>query len=277
MGFRRLGFSDCAYRDDFSALGVPSGGASRASKMFLGVFGVVTLIASIAPDARADGRPHARRPRAGSSAQSSSASTSATVPTSPPAPTSNQTPLRPSPRQLPEAPRELGSQSALAGAFFPPILPADPDQTPPPGYRLESQKNDLFFWGGVVIFGAGYGAGIAYGAANGFNEGLGLVAVPLVGPFLAIGQRQLTCSVSTITPSSDPAAELNACQRKLVNEATTIATLSAVGAIQIFGGGLALLGLLDRRHTWVRTDLGSAELKWSPRLLPGGVAFDGTF
>jgi hypothetical protein len=137
--------------------------------------------------------------------------------------------------------------------------------------------NGGLFWGGLILFGASYGAGVVFGAANGFSNGLGVVAVPFIGPFLAIGSRDLSCSVSAIGPTTDPAAEANACQGEVVSEVTTIATLSAVGVIQVFGGGLSLIGLLDRRNIWVRQETSTGSLRWDTRILPGGLAFEGTF
>lgn len=131
--------------------------------------------------------------------------------------------------------------------------------------------------GGAILFGASYAVGLGYGAANGFESGLGAVAVPLIGPFLAMGSRDLGCEVPPIGIGVDPGAEVEACQQRLVNEGATLAALAGIGVAQVLGGGLLLIGVFDRDEAWIRLDVSGETLAISPRLTPGGLEVRGSF
>lgn len=139
-------------------------------------------------------------------------------------------------------------------AFRPPALPAYGDLPPPPGYVLEDRMNSGVFWTGLITFGAIYGASIVYGASQDFEQGLGYTVLPLVGPWLAVGQRSFSCSLELSQQSAE------ACQEAAVEEATSVVALSALGIGQALGATLALVGLFDRDQRWVRLDLQGASL-----------------
>lgn len=109
-------------------------------------------------------------------------------------------------------------------------------------------------WGGAATFVVAYGAAIGFGAANGFEQGLGLTAVPVLGPWLAMGGRDFTCEIRVSTTSAEE------CQQKTVREAAAVAVLAGLGIGQLVGATLFAVGFLDRRHYWVRSDLLSLDL-----------------
>ncbi len=131
--------------------------------------------------------------------------------------------------------------------------------------------------GGAILFGVSYAVGIGYAASNGFSSGLGAVAVPLVGPFIAMGSRNLGCEVPPIGLGVDPGAEVEACQQQLVSEGAALAALAGIGVAEVLGGGLFLIGLLDRDEAWVRLDVSGETLAVAPVLRPGGFEIRGTF
>jgi len=122
------------------------------------------------------------------------------------------------------------------------------DGPPPDGYVLEKKVNTGVIVGGLVTFGAMYGISIAYGASQNFEQGMGAVAVPLLGPWLALAQRNFSC------PFDPSAAGAEACQQKTVDEAATLAVLSGLGIGQMVGATLTMIGVLDSKALWVRAD-----------------------
>lgn len=128
-------------------------------------------------------------------------------------------------------------------------LPAYEGFPPPPGYEPVSHPNRVMIWGGGATFVVAYGAAIAFGAGNGFEEGMGLTALPLLGPWLAIGERDFTCQIRASTSSAEE------CQQQTVTEAANVAILAGLGIGQLVGATLFAVGFLDRQHYWVRSDL----------------------
>lgn len=151
-----------------------------------------------------------------------------------------------------------------AGSWRPPVLLAYGDMDPPPGYRAESQLNHGLLWGGAVTLGIGYVAALGYGLSRDFEGGLGALAVPVLGPWLALGKRDFGCGeIGTIDSA-------RTCQDDTFAEAKTFAVLGTVGLLQAVGGTLFLVGMFDRRGIWVREDLGSSSLVLDGVPLPGG-------
>jgi hypothetical protein len=113
---------------------------------------------------------------------------------------------------------------------------------------------------GATAFLLTYGMGIAYAVSNDFESGSGYVLLPVVGPFIAAGQRDFSCP--PFGGSLNPVEiEENArlCQEKSVKEATAVGILAGVGLGQLLGATLFAAGLLDRERIWVRTDLLTSE------------------
>lgn len=146
------------------------------------------------------------------------------------------------------------------------MLPAYPGLEPPPGYRSETVSNRGLAWGGGLTLGIGYAAALGYGLSRDFEGGLGVLAVPVLGPWLALGKRNFDCGTVNSVEAVD------SCQTRTFEEAKTFAVLGTVGLVQAVGGTLFLVGLLDRREQWVRKDVGSAALGWEAVPLPGGGA-----
>ena len=151
-------------------------------------------------------------------------------------------------------------------AFRPPVLPAYAGMQPPDGYHIESSSNRGLVWGGALTWGIGYAAALGYGMSEGFDGGLGTLAIPVIGPWLAMGKQTFDCE----TPDTVEGART--CQDETFGSAKTLAVLGTVGLVQAVGGTLFLVGLFDRRDHWVRDDIGVAELRLEAVPLAGGGA-----
>jgi hypothetical protein len=121
-------------------------------------------------------------------------------------------------------------------------------------------------WAGGVTLGIGYAAGLGYALSRNFEGGLGVLGVPVLGPWLALGKRDFDCGTVATVDGAE------ACQDRTFEEAKTFAVLGTVGLVQAVGGTLFLVGLLDRREQWVREDVGTAKLGLEAVPLPGGGA-----
>ncbi len=130
------------------------------------------------------------------------------------------------------------------------------DFPPPPGYVLESKPNIGLIVVGALTFSTSYAMGLIFGAANDFEQGLGFVAIPLAGPWIALGSRNFECA-----PASDPSdpnqvqAAADACQDATIENGLAAAVLAGAGVAQLVGATLVVVGLIDRKQTWVRGDL----------------------
>jgi hypothetical protein len=113
---------------------------------------------------------------------------------------------------------------------------------------LESHRNwGLVGVGGVIWVGS-YIAGLAAAGSDPEN-GSGKMAIPLLGPWLALGGRQFACELDLTLESAQR------CQAEAIQETTIVATYAALGVVQILGATLVFTGIFDRKESWVRADL----------------------
>jgi hypothetical protein len=132
------------------------------------------------------------------------------------------------------------------------------DDLPPPSART----NTLLLGG--VVFGGFYGAAVA--ASYGWDEDPGAadLRIPMVGPWLKLGQTELCSGLPAPAPGAPP------CSDALQVVGGVLAVVSGIGQI----GGLALL----LEGTFMRTRAKGATATWElPRRRlahPAGVASD---
>lgn len=143
--------------------------------------------------------------------------------------------------------------------FRPVALPAYRDFPPPPGYIEKVQRNAGLITAGTIVFVTTYTLGIGMAAATGFQQQSGWVAAPIIGPFIAAGQRDFECDGTPSTP-----AAVEACQRQTISEAGAVAVLAGIGVGHVLGATLLVAGILDRRRFWVREDLVSFNVNVGP-------------
>lgn len=147
-------------------------------------------------------------------------------------------------------------------SLYPPLLPAYGKEPPPPGYIERTRVNTPLVVTGAITFSVTYIASWAIAGRQKFKNGTGALAVPLLGPWLAIGARNINCNITVdestgvdgidedIEKSTDDAAKCFA------KEAGSIAVMTGMGIGQIIGASLLLAGILDQRRYYLRADLG---------------------
>jgi hypothetical protein len=87
----------------------------------------------------------------------------------------------------------LRTGSARAEEFdtggAPDELPYQEGRKPPIGYHLEASARPSALASGLTLFGLSYGAGVAVGAADRFDNRKGFLLVPVLGPPLWLSSR----------------------------------------------------------------------------------------
>lgn len=106
-----------------------------------------------------------------------------------------------------------------------------------PGYELQEQRRWWMVAAGGAMFGIGYLASLAVAADAEFDNGLGYTAVPVVGPWVALGMHDDSC----------PADAFDC--RNLDEE-----SLIATGLVQDIGAIVLAIALANSREVWVRSD-----------------------
>ena len=148
----------------------------------------------------------------------------------------------------------------------------------PPGYRVVERSASGLTIGGGLTFAASYIAGLGLAASQGFNNGTAYTAIPVAGPWAAIGGRTFSCkvSVSVSVTSADVQRSLNKCVGQAFDEVTTVVFLTADGLIQATGAVIFFIGLGSGYQELVRQDLP----KTAVYVLPeggGGLTVSGNF
>jgi hypothetical protein len=153
-------------------------------------------------------------------------------------------PVAPLPVVAPVAPA-----APVPGDPRPPILPYRDGFPVPPGYEVVKRPASGLLAGGLVGLSIAYTGGVVFAAVNGFKNGTGWLAVPIVGPWGAIGSRNYeTCRTRTV-------AEAKACVRNAVKEVQVITFFAVDGIGQLAGGLVTLAGVVSSKEELVRSDL----------------------
>lgn len=156
-------------------------------------------------------------------------------------------------------------------AFYPALLPYRSGMPIPLGYHVEHQPATGMIIGGLATLGIAYSTALIVGASANFADGTGWLAIPVIGPWAAIGARSYTCA-------NDPTLA-NKCVSGAFSEVQTIAILSADGVIQAAGTVLFVVGLASGHDELVRTDQ-AVTFRVLPRAVGAtgfGVGVDGRF
>lgn len=168
----------------------------------------------------------------------------------------------------PTAPRPIDAYGsglppgpAAIDTGVPLVLPYHSGHPVPPGYHVESRPATGLIVSGALTLSVGYVAALGIGLDGGFDQGNGWLAVPVVGPWAAIGARSFSCEAETV----DDARE---CFDGAYDEATTIAILAVDGMIQATGLVILFAGLASGRDELVRDD--AVKLGFSARQRPEG-------
>ncbi len=197
-------------------------------------------------------------------------------PAAAPAPVYTPPAAAPAPTTEPYAPPANTSQPAYqapAGlALLPPLLPYKDGLPVPAGYRVVERSASGLTLGGGLTFAAAYLAGLGMAASQGFDNGTAYTAIPVAGPWAAIGGRTFKCQASVATSSVSSVAlqkAINKCVGFAFNEVTTVVFLTADGLVQATGAVIFFLGLASGYKELVREDLPKAAVYPLPE---GGAA-----
>lgn len=162
---------------------------------------------------------------------------------------------------------------------YPLVLPYRPGVPVPRGYHVETRPaTGLLVTGGVTLAVSYLGA-LGIGLHHDFDNGTGWTALPVVGPWAAIGAREFDCQVSGSDLDIDDlddfdtegtAREAERCIRLARTEAISIALLAVDGMIQATGAIVLIAGLASGRDELVWDGLGNVQL--SARRRPEGGA-----
>ena len=112
---------------------------------------------------------------------------------------------------------------------------------PPPGYVVRRSFNKPTFYGGAGTLVLTYSLALIYGAGNDFKNGMGGLAVPLLGPWLALGQRNFNCQAQISTDVDQTTQDVSKC---ITREAQAVGLLVGLGIGQLIGGVLVVAGML---------------------------------
>ncbi|HEX2871702.1 MAG TPA: hypothetical protein VHP33_10605 [Polyangiaceae bacterium] len=157
--------------------------------------------------------------------------------------------------------------------LLPPLLPYKKGLPVPPGYRVVDRSASGLTIGGGLTFLASYVAGLGLAASQSFDNGTAYAAIPVAGPWAAIGGRTFKCKVSVATSSVSSVAlqkAINKCVGVAFDEVTTVVFLTADGLVQATGAVLFFIGLASGYQELVREDLPKAAVYPLPE---GGAAF----
>jgi hypothetical protein len=158
--------------------------------------------------------------------------------------------------------------AAPAGAFAPPVLPYRDGVPVPQGYRLEESSRGGLIAGGTGTLAGAYVIGLGFAIANDFDEGTGWLALPVFGPWVAIGGGEVRCNRKTL--NSD-------CIDQALSEAERITFLTVDGLIQAVGVALVIVGVVSKHREFVRSDVAKLEpipgLVLRPRSVGSGLGF----
>ena len=172
---------------------------------------------------------------------------------SPAGPPASVQPLPAPPTIAPDAPAASPGAPVVAAAASPLLLPYRDGLPVPSGYHVEKRAATGLIVTGALGLAAGYLAGLAIALDQRFDDGLGWLALPVVGPWPAVAGRRVRCSASTVD-------EARRCLDSASAEAITIALLAVDGMVQTTGLLLLLGGLASGQPELVRDDLRNVQV-----------------
>jgi len=159
---------------------------------------------------------------------------------------------------------------------LPPLLPYRQGLPVPPGYRVVHRPATALTVGGGVTFLVSYAAALGLAASQSFENGTAYTAIPVAGPWAAIGARRFSCQSSVTSTNADNVQRaIKGCVGTAFDEVTTVVFLTADGLVQATGAVLFFIGLASGHDELVRADLPKAAV--IPLTKGAAVTFSGVF
>ncbi len=150
-------------------------------------------------------------------------------------------------------------------ATLPPLLPYRKGLPVPPGYRVVQRSATGLMLGGGLTFLAAYAAGLGLAASQSFENGTGYAAIPVAGPWAAIGGRTFKCNAPVTTNTVQALQKaINNCVGTAFDEVTAVVFLTADGLVQATGAAIFFIGLASGHDELVREDLPKTAVTFFP-------------
>ncbi len=132
------------------------------------------------------------------------------------------------------------------------------------GYVLTERYRWWMIFGGGALFAIGYVGAISTASEHGFHDGLGLTAIPVAGPWLALGLHDEHCEVGESGDFCRTDSDLKV-------------HLTTLGIVQTIGAVLLPVGLLSPYKVWLREDLAFTVTPAPVGIAGQGLQLNGTF
>ena len=117
----------------------------------------------------------------------------------------------------------------------------------PRGYHLEEQMRGGLVKAGIIVTAIPYAIAVFAAIGADYANKSGWLVVPWVGPWLTLGQRRYPCRV-------DEAGQGPSNSLKCVGEVFLMTGLILDGLVQVGGGALLLVGILNTKPVLVPDD-----------------------
>ena len=171
-------------------------------------------------------------------------------------------------------PQSSGYGLSLSGPVY---LPYRMGRAILAGYQLEETRPTAPLVYGAVAVALPYVTGLGIGAAESFDNGSGWLALPVLGPWAALGARSDPCA--GIVDEQQPMAPVDDSKvGRCVAEPLVRGLLVLDGVLQAAGGVLLIVGASTKERRLVRADV--ARVVATPRLVGKrglGVGVTGIF
>jgi hypothetical protein len=130
----------------------------------------------------------------------------------------------------------------------PPPAAWQPGSPPPPGYHVEDRPRTGLVIAGSVVAGIPYFFSVMTAMAARNDNATGWLFLPVVGPWMTMGQRNYGCN------SVDNANQSTSQSLQCVGDIFVVMGLIADGVLQATGATLLLVGVAAGKPTLVRDD-----------------------
>lgn len=150
------------------------------------------------------------------------------------------------PPPAPPAPPPPPPATAAPPAPQPTTTPWQPGMPTPPGYHVEDRPRQGLVIAGAIVAGIPYFFSVMAATAANENNASGWLFVPVMGPWMTMGQRSYSCNDSGNQSTSQ--------SLQCVGDIFVVMGLIADGVMQAAGATLLIVGLAAGKPTLVRDE-----------------------
>ena len=185
----------------------------------------------------------------------------APAPVAPPSPTDSPVPRDVPAGSVPPGIPVASTTDSTGQAAAPALLPYRRGLPVPPGYHVIYRTANGLLVGGGTALGLGYLAALATSSGEDGGERDGALAIPLIGPWIALAAKQKNPCTFQVTVGMDASAiaateaEVKHCVKQALSAASRLAIIAGEGAVQAFGAALIIAGAAGGRRELERDDV----------------------